>query len=87
MLNDSESHLTQLLSYDLTTHLMHEGDTKVLPYKTSHDSQTYRGQRAVIFDHEHFALVYIDTALYGLPGPANHELAFVIDSRTSKRRY
>ena len=65
---------------------MHESDTKVLPYETSHDSHLYRGQRAIIFEHAHFALVYIDSSMYGLPGPSNHELGFVVDSRTSKRR-
>ena len=75
------------MTYDIQKDQMSESDTKVLPYETSHDTHLYRGRRAIIFDHSNFALVYIDSTLYGLPGPTGYELVFVVDSRTTKRRY
>ena len=87
LLNDSESHQTHFMTYDISTDEMSESDTQALPYQTSHDSHTYRGRYAKIFDQNHFALVYIDSALYGLPGPSGYELGSVVDSRTAKRRY
>ena len=86
LLNDSESHLTVILTYDLVEDKMLESDTRILPYETSHAPHTYRSQRAVIFDHDHFAMVNIDTMLYGLPGPTNYQLGYLIDSSIEKRR-
>ena len=66
LLNDSESHRTQVFNKDFISDELYEYEEKEFPYLFLHKEHKYKGLHAKFYHHSDFAMVNIDTQLYGV---------------------
>ena len=85
LLDDSLSHITELYTFDFDTNRIFDFSERTMPYSFSHAGHQYTATRALLFEDAHFAMVNIDTKLYGVDMTNGYDVGYIIDSRDRRR--